>query len=339
MRQERKVKKIRKGNLKEKLVEFWRSVLVITVLFGGPCAIGIGSNLSDAKYTEDTLAEYNYLTDIYGSVGDLWLDTRVEKNNLGENTLTFVKIANDKIDVSKIEKTIENERDIGIIVELDECSYTSLYKNIDLVKKCLSIYDVNGPILLDVGMFANDQNVSDGCLLIHEFCNKLAANNCYAGISGKKKDIDYLSEKYSMYVPNHSFNEMDKMIDIDKISKMRFYAEEIDGNLIKTWNDLVFVKCDFANIIQNLDLNNPDNFVMDLVYIVEEGDTLSEIAEKFFIPVSDLMQYNNLTSDVIRIGDQIVIPSCYEEKEILKIDNSILNDLGNNKVNSKSRLS
>jgi LysM repeat protein len=46
-------------------------------------------------------------------------------------------------------------------------------------------------------------------------------------------------------------------------------------------------------------------------YTVEEGDTLSEIAEQFEVSLDDLLEANDLTSDdieTIRPGDELRIP-------------------------------
>ena len=44
-------------------------------------------------------------------------------------------------------------------------------------------------------------------------------------------------------------------------------------------------------------------------YKVQAGDTLSGIAAKYGITVASLMAANNLTSNLIRPGDELIIPS------------------------------
>ena len=45
-----------------------------------------------------------------------------------------------------------------------------------------------------------------------------------------------------------------------------------------------------------------------LRYIVARGDTLSEISAQYKISMSKLMRYNNMSSSVIRVGQEIAIP-------------------------------
>lgn len=49
--------------------------------------------------------------------------------------------------------------------------------------------------------------------------------------------------------------------------------------------------------------------IQSVVYAVEAGDTLTVIAKKFAIPISDIMQANGLTNqDFIQVGQELIIP-------------------------------
>ena len=43
------------------------------------------------------------------------------------------------------------------------------------------------------------------------------------------------------------------------------------------------------------------------VYIVKSGDTLSEIAEQYRTSVKKIKRWNNLQSNIIRVGQKIII--------------------------------
>lgn len=45
------------------------------------------------------------------------------------------------------------------------------------------------------------------------------------------------------------------------------------------------------------------------IYTVKSGDSLYSIARKYNVTVNDLMKYNNLTSNLLSIGQQIRIPT------------------------------
>ena len=43
-------------------------------------------------------------------------------------------------------------------------------------------------------------------------------------------------------------------------------------------------------------------------YVVQEGDTLNAIAEKFGVPIEEIVKANNLTNpDVLSIGQELII--------------------------------
>lgn len=57
----------------------------------------------------------------------------------------------------------------------------------------------------------------------------------------------------------------------------------------------------------------PNEQIDYITYIVEPDDNLYSIARKFNIPVNIIQEYNNLSSDLIGIGQEIKIPSLYNQ--------------------------
>lgn len=55
-------------------------------------------------------------------------------------------------------------------------------------------------------------------------------------------------------------------------------------------------------------LNVPSGLSVVNSYIVEKGDTLYSIAKKFDISVNKLKEYNNLSSNLLNIGQKLLIP-------------------------------
>ena len=58
--------------------------------------------------------------------------------------------------------------------------------------------------------------------------------------------------------------------------------------------------------------NNTNESNNTITYIVKSGDTLYSIAKKYNINVNNLMEYNNLDSNMISIGQQLSIPKTEE---------------------------
>ena len=62
------------------------------------------------------------------------------------------------------------------------------------------------------------------------------------------------------------------------------------------------------NVGQVLKLPEKENIVDYDLYIVKKGDTLYKIASNYNISVNELKKINNLTSDTLSIGDQLLVP-------------------------------
>lgn len=59
---------------------------------------------------------------------------------------------------------------------------------------------------------------------------------------------------------------------------------------------------------QILNVPGTGNETEEEIYIVQRGDSLWLIAQKYNIGVNDLIKANNLSGNTIQIGDQLVIP-------------------------------
>ena len=62
------------------------------------------------------------------------------------------------------------------------------------------------------------------------------------------------------------------------------------------------------NVGQILKLPEKENIVDYDLYIVKKGDTLYKIANNYNISVNELKKINNLTSDTLSIGEQLLVP-------------------------------
>ena len=77
----------------------------------------------------------------------------------------------------------------------------------------------------------------------------------------------------------------------------------ISVNELKTLNNLTNNNLSIGQL-----LNVPSGLSLVNSYIVEKGDTLYSIAKKFDISVNKLKEYNNLTNNLLSVGQKILIP-------------------------------
>ena len=77
-------------------------------------------------------------------------------------------------------------------------------------------------------------------------------------------------------------------------------------------NDLIDVNNLPSTVLtvgQQLIIPNEDNTINGTNYIVKPGDTLYRIASLYNTSVNDLVKANNLTSNILTIGQELIIPS------------------------------
>ena len=87
----------------------------------------------------------------------------------------------------------------------------------------------------------------------------------------------------------------------------------ISVNELKTINNL-----SNDNLAVGQLLNVPSGLSSVNTYIVEKGDTLYSIAKKFDISVNKLKEYNNLTNNLLNVGQKLIIPFDEETTYVVK---------------------
>lgn len=70
-------------------------------------------------------------------------------------------------------------------------------------------------------------------------------------------------------------------------------------------------------------LNVPSGLSLVNTYVVEKGDTLYSIAKKFDISVNKLKEYNNLTNNLLSVGQKILIPIEEDTTYVVKSGDTI----------------
>lgn len=253
----------------------------------------------------------DYITNEYGSYNNTVNTNLIEELTLKNNDFTFLRIINDRIDQEELNKAIKNNKEIGLIVEPSNYTYASIYKTIDKVKEIVSKYNVSCPILYDISKYMDNETIRANCLLAEEFCNKLSANGCYIGLYGSSHNMEKFEKKFIEVTNTHEIELYDKMIETDKELSNNLKDINEEGNMIKLGNNVILWKYKLDDIIKENNLNKKENFIDEYVHTVEDGDSLYSIAKQYNIKMVDLMQYNNINTDIIYPGDKIIIPNNY----------------------------
>lgn len=92
----------------------------------------------------------------------------------------------------------------------------------------------------------------------------------------------------------------------------------IGVNELKTINNL-----DNNNLAVGQLLNVPSGLSLVNSYVVEKGDTLYSIAKQFDISVNKLKEYNNLTNNLLNVGQKLLIPIGEDTTYVVKSGDTI----------------
>lgn len=77
---------------------------------------------------------------------------------------------------------------------------------------------------------------------------------------------------------------------------------------VQKLKELNNLKSDSLSIGQSLIVSEDNSPMECIVYTVKKGDSLYSIARKYQTTVDEIKRYNNLKSNLLNIGDRIVIP-------------------------------
>ena len=81
------------------------------------------------------------------------------------------------------------------------------------------------------------------------------------------------------------------------------------GSTVEEIRNLNNLKSDLLTIGQQLKIPNNIPTETYIIYTVEPGDSLYSIAKKYNITVDDIKQANNLTGNLLLIGQNLSIPT------------------------------
>jgi nucleoid-associated protein YgaU len=98
---------------------------------------------------------------------------------------------------------------------------------------------------------------------------------------------------------------------IDQLSVMMLDSEEIEVKATVNLNTIVFDLISepiITNIeVADLDMNKLQSMPGIISYVVKNGDSLWNIAKRFYTTVASIMAVNNLEDERVKEGDKLII--------------------------------
>lgn len=118
--------------------------------------------------------------------------------------------------------------------------------------------------------------------------------------------------EYTMEVPGISPQDLGKVRgDVEQLQVTMLDGEEMDVKAILSFSTTVFQNVPMELISQvtvsDLDTEKLGALPGMVVYMVKDGDNLWNIGKKYYVPVENLRQINDLESDELKAGQKLLI--------------------------------
>ena len=142
------------------------------------------------------------------------------------------------------------------------------------------------------------------------------------GFLDNTKDAAKLKKNYERY----AYATLEAVLDYIGYSKddLDYYTVKSGDTLysiakkygitVDKLKDLNNLKSNMISVNQKLLVNDQKKDQTTNAYVVEKGDTLYSIAKKYSTTVSKIKELNNLKSDTLSIGQELIIPSSFDVK-------------------------
>ena len=247
-------------------------------------------NISDELYNYDVLMLNNSLS-------------QNEKDNIIKNNNNYLLISNKLNSNNNIEIVypLKNNDSLSKVINDQLSKLTTVSKYYQLrssFNTTLDYYEIFRNLKDNNGIIIkySENDLKDNIInaIYQAIINYLSDDNLYIVKSGD-----------SLYAISKKFN-----VTVDDIKKIN----NLSSNLLSIGQKLI-IPTKSTNEIINA---NNENF-----YTVKSGDSLYAISKRFNTTVDDIKKINNLTSNLLSIGQKLIIPNNSEEIYIVKSGDSL----------------
>lgn len=203
-----------------------------------------------------------------------------------------------------------NEKDIslGIIITSDAENECDIYNDVEYAKSLVRDYKIDFPVYLDIDNIMDNKKLNNEMKskIIKDFLDKCSANGMYVGMCGRDINLCRIKQYYDIK-------------DYDSFLIMDTKEIKYDGSftIYKDLKGNIRSKSDISKSIDSKKLNTEEKFVQDAKYIVHGEEEVLDIALKYGMSVSDLLEFNELKPGKVKDGTIIRIPcKIVSEKKI-----------------------
>ncbi len=117
---------------------------------------------------------------------------------------------------------------------------------------------------------------------------------------------------YTLEVPDINANSIYKVdADVEQMTTSMIDSDEVDIKAVVSLKGTVFgnrtedIVTDVA--VSELDMNKLNELPGIVIYVAKEGDSLWDVGKKYYVPISQIKETNEMTSEEIKAGDKLLI--------------------------------
>ena len=266
---------------------------------------------------QDTSKDFNPIQSSTGSIETIIVDygnvnDQIEANNLKNNYKTYAE---------SIIKSLANYQGIPYFLEGEEDVY--------IVKKGDNLYSIAAKYNTTVNEIKKLNNLSSNLLSIGQKLNIPTIKPTNEGqtyIVQSGDNLYSIANKFNTTVENlKKINNLtSNSLSIGQILKLDIPTTEENIYVVKKGDSLYSIASKYDTTVNELkQLNNLSSNLLSVgqkiklpnkkilsgnIYVVKKGDSLYSIANKYNLTVNELKQLNNLSSNLLSIGQQLQLP-------------------------------
>ena len=253
----------------------------------------------------------------------------IDKNpsKIEESEFAIYNVGNHKkVGIKNQDKLLKNcekkEISTGVIIDSDATSLIDIYEDVEFTKSIVEQYTIDMPIYFSVEkiMMNDDISMTTKAEYIKEFLELIEKNNIYVGLYGTSTNLSKLNI-YGLPLSNNydCFVVEDGKTKYTGLSTIR---QDEDGNVYSTFESEEY-NDDITNLIKQNKLNDSTRLKQNEYYIVDEDNSIEQIAIINNLSINDLLTFNNLSKKDIKNGTIIRIPNKIQDNKKLVYPNLI----------------
>ena len=244
--------------------------------------------------------------------GTLDFESKPLFKNSNKNVFSYVKCGNHLNELSAEAKKLLLDEDVptGIIIETNAKSLADIYLDVDYAKEIISSYNVKELICLDINyMFECNVDVSNINVIVNAFVDKMNANSCLVKIIGYDDNMKMLQDEKSR--AELAGEEVPINYDLGLVLRNNKYEGVSLKYQMVFGNKYIYSDKNYKDIIEKGNNNNSQMFYDDYIYVARDTVDIDYVSSVTGLSKSNIMEYNNISSDILLTNEKVIIPSKY----------------------------